>query len=91
MKSSPNMHASAKHSMSSTHSNPDLTKEVDLTKNPAFNQIPKYYKENFPGLFDQSIVNKNQQGAADKLRKLPFHPGQSSDETLAQNSVDRSR
>ena len=44
----------------STNSQPDTKEEVDLTKNPNFKKIPQYYKDTFPGLFDQSNVNKYQ-------------------------------
>ena len=37
---------------STEYSNPDLKNEIDLTKNPAFKKIPKFYKDTFPGLFD---------------------------------------
>ena len=42
----------ANQTSSTAGSHPDLKNEVDLTKNPAYNKIPKYYKDNFPGLFD---------------------------------------
>ena len=64
---------------------------MDLTKNPAFKKIPQYYKDTFPGLFDQSRVNKYQQPTADKLRKLPFNIRQGSEDSIQINESMNSK
>ena len=73
---------------STDNSQPDLQDEVDLQKNPAFKKIPGEFKQKFPGLFDQSLVNKHQQPTADKLRKLPWQAGPQSMETLNAGTED---
>ena len=40
-------------------SGPDIVSEVEFAKNPAYEKIPQFYIDNFPGLFDKG-ANANQ-------------------------------
>ena len=39
-------------------SGPDIVSEVEFSKNPAYEKIPQFYLENFPGLFDKDAAGQ---------------------------------
>ena len=40
----------------SGQSQPDATQEVDIASSPMIGEMPTFYLDNFPGLFDQSYT-----------------------------------
>ena len=39
-------------------SGPDIVSEVEFSKNPAYEKIPQFYLDNFPGLFDKDAAGQ---------------------------------
>lgn len=53
----------------SGHSVPDATQEVDISASPLIGEMPTFYLDNFPGLFDQSYSKNAHQSVIDKVTK----------------------